>query len=302
MGRQIIGGTRSKIRGKVGSNIYQVKNSPDGLVQHVYKAPESRENPNTEGQAKARMIMGQIQRMFHALPDIIKDAWVDVSRGRMSFQKFAKTNYPILKNETLLHWESGGEFDWQDKYSVVPPAGVWQLSQGSLPELVWDSFLCSAGLNNEFEFTISQTSPLQNYGHLLQRLGLDRNSVLHIFFYIKYTTDNLPKIEHLELKPNPAIPDSFPLSRMGDDEFFIHESDWDCLGLTMYGREEWSLNIYRSNPSREYYIACVAMMITRTSDTGTLFSSSRFQWAQKKSFYYLRRNSPADVWNSWFNN
>ena len=82
MARGRLGGTKSKIRGKVGSEVYQLKRDPNGtLLQSVYAMPESPTYSNSERQAKNRCIMGQIERMWHLLPDIIRQCYADVAAG-----------------------------------------------------------------------------------------------------------------------------------------------------------------------------------------------------------------------------
>lgn len=299
MGRQRLGGTRSKIRGKVGNTIYQIKTDGHSAVQYQYNAPESRTNPNTEAQARARMVMGQIQRMFAALPDIIKDAWVDAARGRMSFQKFAQVNRPLLMADVENHWDEESDFDWQTKYSVTPPAGSWVLADGALMPLRWDGFSASAGENTELLFEFLTDSYDITYIQFLQRLGMDRQSRLRMFFYFKYMDGGQPEIKQVVMRPNGAIPDSKRISRIGDDEFLLHDTEWNVLVLPLYGKNEFDLAVYQQEPARKYYAACVAFMITRETVSGTLFSSARFHWAQKISFYYKSKNAPADVWQSW---
>lgn len=87
----------------------------------VYQAPESREYTNTEPQAKARMIMGQIERMFHILPDVIKYAFATIPNGSLSFQHFSKLNYDLLKQDQNDNWQYWSQFDWRAKRDMTAP-------------------------------------------------------------------------------------------------------------------------------------------------------------------------------------
>lgn len=299
MGRQKFGGCRSKVRGKVGSTIYQVKKDGIGFSQYAYKAAETRENPNTEAQARARMIMGHVQRMFHALPDIIKDAFADVDRGTLSFQLFSKLNYPLLKDDVDNHWDDGGDFDWQFKYKVVPPAGTWILSRGTLPAVTWDDYRCTVGYNNEFEWTWNFPGERLTLGMWLARLGMDIEDKLYVMFYRKERDIETPYIQVLRLSVNPQYNDSTPFAYMGDNDVLLGGEDWQVIVLSGWQNDWVSLEIYHQETQEEYYVACAAMMIVHPTDRGTLFSSARFQWATKNSLYYRGRRTPAEVFTSW---
>lgn len=84
MARGKLGGTKAKIRGKVGKDIYQVKRGEDGsLVQEVYPQNLTPKYTNTYKQAVNRCCMGQVERMWHLLPQIIKDSFALVPMGTL---------------------------------------------------------------------------------------------------------------------------------------------------------------------------------------------------------------------------
>lgn len=299
MGRQKFGGCRSKVRGKVGGTIYQVKKDGIGFAQYAYKATETRENTNTEAQARARMIMGHVQRMFHALPDIIKDAFAAVDRGTLSFQLFSKLNYPLLKDDADNHWDDGGDFDWQSKYNVVPPAGPWILSRGTLPAVTWDVYYCTSGYNNEFTWRWNFSHIRPTLGWWLDRLGMDIDDTLLAIFYRKELYNDTPTIQVLRLTINPEYNREIHIDRLDRYSILIGGQDWDISLSSYWQTGAVSMSIKHSDTVQSYYVACCALMVVRQTDYGTLFSDSKFQWASKASIYYESRKKPADVFNSW---
>lgn len=299
MGRQKFGGCRSKIRGKVGDTIYQVKKDGIGFSQYAYKAAETRENPNTEAQARARMIMGHVQRMFHALPDIIKDAFADVDRGTLSFQMFSRLNYPLLKADVDQHWNDGGDFDWQFKYKVVPPAGTWILSRGTLPAVKWDVYLCTTGYNNEFDWRWNFSHIRPTLGWWLDRIGMSIEDTLLVVFYRKDLYNDTPVIQVLRLTINPKYSRNIPIDWLDKNSILLGGQDWAVSLTSSYQTGSVSMSIRHSETVGSYYVACCALMVIRQTDYGTLFSDSKFQWASKASIYYDSRKTPADVFSSW---
>ena len=116
MARSRLGGSRSKLRGACGSVIYQMRKGADGKTEQIVQArPEEREYSNTEAQIKARMIMGQIQRMFHILPRLIQTAFATIPMGALSLQHFSKLNRPLLVVDYETNFNVYGDFDWREK-------------------------------------------------------------------------------------------------------------------------------------------------------------------------------------------
>ena len=132
MARGRLGGTKAKIRGKVGSEIYQLKRDPNGaLIQSVYGQNPNPTYTNTKAQAKNRCIMGQVERMWHWLPQIIKDSFASVPRGALSFQRFSKLNYPLLREDFDTHFSENNVYSWVPKREMQAPAGTWLLTDGT---------------------------------------------------------------------------------------------------------------------------------------------------------------------------
>lgn len=300
MGRGKLGGTKAKIRGKVGTEIYQVKRDTDGLlIQHVYQAPESREYTNTEAQARARMIMGQIERMFHILPNIIKYAFKTLPSGTMCFQHFSRMNYELLRADMQEHWESSPNFDWRPKYELTAPAGIWKLTDGILPAFHYDYAHFSQGLNNDLELDWHTDQEHPTIGELYNACGMQANDKLLILFYVKPDISDLPYIKEINCWLNPCYDLNTRLEDTEADNVFLTDSNWDVLINFSQILHEMSLSIYWNEPEYDYMSACAAFIIIRNSESGTKFSSSYFEWLQRDDVYGYRRTTPQTAFYSW---
>lgn len=185
MARGRVGGTRSKIRGAIGSEIYYIgKNDAGRTTQVVTARPEARAYSNTPAQAKNRCIMGQIHRMFHLLPQIIRQGYHGIPEGTLSFQHFAKINYPLLKKDFETNFEWNSEFSWSRKYSMIPPAGPWILIQSDIPAFPINGPITGDALGALFDF---ETKPIGNnrtYGDLCNALNLSLGDILHVYDFL----------------------------------------------------------------------------------------------------------------------
>lgn len=300
MGRGKLGGTKAKIRGLVGSEIYQTKRDDNGkLVQHVYKAPESRQYTNTDAQAKARMIMGQIERMFHLLPDIIKYGFDSIPSGTLSFQHFSKMNYPLLKADMTDNWSYNPNFDWRPKYQLTAPAGIWQLTDGVLPAFHYDRGYFSQGENNGLELNWFTDVPNPTIRTLFEACGMQEGDTLVMIFYVKPVDSDEPYIEQINCRLNPKYTLDTELEDLDEDDIFLHNSKWTVNAFYSYYFREMSLDVEWYEPDFDYQAACVAYIIVRPSDSGTKFSSSNFEWLQRDIEYGYRRTTPAVAFYSW---
>ena len=300
MGRGKLGGTKAKIRGKVGSEIYQVKRDSDGqLIQHVYQAPESREYTNTDAQARARMIMGQIERMFHILPNIIKYAFKTLPSGTLCFQHFSKMNYELLREDLNNHWDCSPDFDWRPKYELTAPAGTWKLTEGVLSSFHYDYAYFSQGINNDLELDWHTDLEHPTIGDLFKACGMQEDDKLLILFYVKPSISDKPYIKEMNCWLNPSYELTTRLEDTESDNVFFSDSNWDVLIDFSQLLHEISLSIYWREPEYDYMAACAAFIIIRNSESGVKFSSSTFEWLQRDDVYGYHRTTPQTAFNSW---
>ena len=300
MGRGKLGGTKAKIRGKVGSEIYQLKRSADGaLEQSVYKCPEQREYTNTEAQAKARMIMGQIERMFHILPEIITSAFYSINAGTLCFQHFAKLNYNNLKIDLITNWDGQPSFDWQPKYVLSAPAGEWILTDGLLPSFKWGQALFSLGVNNGLYMSWQSPSGSPVIADFLSACNMMEHDRLIVLFYIKPADGGEPYIEKIELKLNPAYNSRTKIEDTSTDDVFLHDTEWDILLQYAVSTDTIDLEISGGNLGFDYYAACVSFIIVREENDRVFFSSSSFRWLLDTSEYGYPRTNPATAFETW---
>lgn len=300
MGRGKLGGTKAKIRGKVGSEIYQVKRLEDGtLTQNVYKAPESREYTNTEAQAKARMIMGQIERMFHILPDVIKYAFATIPSGTLCFQHFSKLNYELLRKDLQDCWDSTPNFDWRPKYELSAPAGNWVLTDGTIPEFIWGAAIFSQGVNNGLQ--MSWTSPNNNptIGDFFKACNMQEKDLLISLFYVHPVDTGEPYIKQINLKLNPQYSLETKLGDTSTDDVLLHDSDWDVLVGYDIAANQIDFEISGDNVGYDYFAACGAFVIVRESGNKTLFSSAKFDWMLRPDVFGYPRTNAAQAFETW---
>lgn len=100
MGRGRVGGTRSRISGKVGNEVFLVHKNADGSYSQVVQAvPESREDVLTPEKARQRCYMSVIMSHMPLLTDFMSAAFDGVDNGTLSVQEFVRQNIRLIQDE-----------------------------------------------------------------------------------------------------------------------------------------------------------------------------------------------------------
>lgn len=172
MARSRTGGTTGLLSGKLGDIIYQITRNSDGSFrQSMTSNPETRENPNTDEQARARLTMATMERAMFTFRPIMGTGFENVAEGTNQVSKFSQINYNFYKGLIDEAWNSGTphlvRLDLPLKGQSVPKDGEFIISQGSLRPIVGFDGSRGGGSNVHFQFKMVQ---LNNYRTLKDAL------------------------------------------------------------------------------------------------------------------------------------
>lgn len=111
MGKSKNGGTRSFLRGRVGSDVYSIGKDAGGKKQQVVRSlAETVANPQTEAQMRGRMIMSTVMQAVSAMSVLIDHAFDSVPSGQPCISEFISRNYAAIKADVAAHPTSGNDF------------------------------------------------------------------------------------------------------------------------------------------------------------------------------------------------
>ena len=136
MGKSKNGGTRSMLRGRVGSDVYSVGKDAQGKRQQVVRSlAESVANPQTAAQMKGRAIMSTVMQAVSALSQVIDHSFDNVPAGQPNISEFIKVNYGLIKADVAAHPSSSNTFGIAQYGEKGAKQGAYQISAGqaSLP-------------------------------------------------------------------------------------------------------------------------------------------------------------------------
>ena len=105
------GGTRSFLRGRVGSDVYSIGKDAKGKKQQVVRSlAESVANPQTLAQMRGRMIMSTIMQAVSAMSAVIDHSFDNVPVGQPNVSEFIRRNYAAVKADVAAHPSADNTF------------------------------------------------------------------------------------------------------------------------------------------------------------------------------------------------
>lgn len=132
MAKAKTGGTRSYLRGRVGSDVYSIGKDAKGNKQQIVRSlAESVANPQTIAQMRGRMIMSTIMQAVSQMSVVIDHSFDNVPAGQPSVSEFIKRNYALIKADVAAHPESGNIFGLNTYGEKGIKQGAFVVSDGS---------------------------------------------------------------------------------------------------------------------------------------------------------------------------
>lgn len=117
------GGTRSYLKGKVGSDVYSVGKDGKGKKQQVVRGlAETVANPRTQGQELQRMLMTSVSELGKALRFIIDHSFDGISTGQPSISEFSRRALAAYRKDAKLTTPTFGYLPSGSK--LLPAAAV----------------------------------------------------------------------------------------------------------------------------------------------------------------------------------
>lgn len=125
------GGTRSMIRGRVGSDVYSVGKDGKGKKQQVVRSlAETVANPQTPAQMRGRMIMSTVMQAVSALNPIIDHSFDGYPAGQPSISAFIALNYALVKADVAANPSGGNSFGLVQYGQKGAAQGAYIIAQG----------------------------------------------------------------------------------------------------------------------------------------------------------------------------
>lgn len=131
MAKSKSGGTRSMIRGRVGSDVYSIGKTASGKKQQVVRSlAETVANPQTVSQMRGRMIMSTVMQAQSALKNIIDHSFDSMVGVQANLSEFIRRNYAAVKADVAANPSSGNTFGLNAYQEKGAKQGAYIISDG----------------------------------------------------------------------------------------------------------------------------------------------------------------------------
>lgn len=166
------GGSRSYLRGRIGSDVYSIGKTSKGSKQQVVRSlAETVANPRTSSQMFGRMVMSTVMQAVSALKPIIDHSFDGLPVGQPSISEFIRRNYALVKADATANPASGNSFGLVKYQEKGIRGGRYVIAAGS-------AVLPAAVAADYSAMTISLSADAHTVGDLKTALGLSTEGYL----------------------------------------------------------------------------------------------------------------------------
>lgn len=132
MAKSKTGGTRTYIRGRVGSDVYSIGRDAAGNKQQIVRSlAESVANPQTIAQMRGRAIMYTTMQAQSALHVLVDHSFDKVSGVQQNLSEFTRRNYALIKADIAANPSENNEFGINQYKEKGIKQGAYIISDGN---------------------------------------------------------------------------------------------------------------------------------------------------------------------------
>lgn len=222
------GGTRSFIKGRIGSDVYSVGKDGKGNRQQVVRSlAEQVSNPRTSAQMFGRMIMSSVMQNVSQFAFIIDHSFDGQPKGQPSISEFIRTNYALVKADAEAHPSSGNEFGlnkFQEKFGKV---GKYVISKGSA--VAPANMTLADGSGNSFSIVKPETF---TFGNFKQNWGLSDGEYITLINWkekASYNTDGAVELCYCRVSLSKTMTDETVLTSENIKQAFEFEGNQEPI-------------------------------------------------------------------------
>lgn len=209
MAKSKSGGTRTYLRGRVGSDVYSIGRDSKGKKQQVVRSlAESVSNPQTQAQMRGRMILSTIAQALAVLRPIVDHSFDNVIGAQANLSEFTSRNYGLIKADIAAHPASGNAFGLVAYKEKGAKQGAYVISDGQATIPAALVLTKATGI-----IAITLPSDAVTIGGLKSALGMTSEEY---FTLVGLTTSGAANYERFRVNPTLADTTAITSGNIGD--------------------------------------------------------------------------------------
>lgn len=278
MAKSKSGGTRSYIRGRVGSDVYSVGRDAKGAKQQVVRSlAETVANPQTVAQMRGRMIMSTVMQAVSAMRPIIDHSFDNVPTGQPSISEFISRNYALIKNDVAAHPASGNQFSMNEYQEKGIKPGAYIVSAGDA--VVPTAWTINSSGNLAFELPEGSVT----IAKLKEVCGLGADDYITLVAF-----NGQKKFDFVRLRLNPDLADTTVIKAENVGSVFLQEGTFEVAVELQanYVALDFSTNMSGG------WVQCGGFILSQKTDAGYRHSTCTIS---DSGTFVFHNNVPADT-------
>lgn len=210
MAKSPVGGSRSLLKGRIGSDVYSVGKDGKGKRQQVVRSlAEQVTNPRTSSQMFTRMVMSTVMQAAKALNPIIDHSFDGVPVGQPSISEFIRRNFALVKADAIAHPTTGFSFGLNQYQEKGMKFGYYVISSGKAQ---FPAAFNVGNFSSSVKLTVGATL---TYGALKAAWGLSSEEYVTIVSFkekVEDMTDGVCSLLYCRLSIKSNLTDSTVLT------------------------------------------------------------------------------------------
>lgn len=278
MAKSKSGGTRSYIRGRVGSDVYSVGRDAKGAKQQVVRSlAETVANPQTVAQMRGRMIMSTVMQAVSAMRSIIDHSFDNVPAGQPSISEFISRNYALIKADVAAHPATGNQFSLNEylEKGIKPGAYIVSFGDAVVPT-VWT-------INSSGNLAFELPENALTVANLKAKCELGPDDYITLIAF-----NGQKKFDFVRLRLNPELADTTVITSSNIGSIFLQEGTFEVAVELQanFVALDFSTNMAGG------WVECGGFIISRKTTAG--YSHSTCTISDTGTFVFAN-NVPADT-------
>lgn len=318
-----VGGTKAKIRGQVGNEVFQIRNNGDGTYTQIVMEKGVRTETETSPKLQAqRMCMCMVEAFMRDIRPVGQISMQSMKTKTDSLNALSSWNVQKVATDCREHWYRDNDFLYPTRQMKGQPdeelGGLYMLSSGTLDEDLFDTityddlpaavFLDQFNVHDGFVYLGFQGIRLNiTVGDFLRARHMTRlDSIVLVAFREWFDwhggeEDSVHYTRHSYMiaQVNPDMKDTDVLTQESIKNLFVFQTDFNAL--TALSRDGKMIGVGMKLSQYEddetvYFIG--GFSISYAMGKKRVKSATMFD-PQNLGSQYLLHNAPAEVFYSW---
>ena len=318
-----VGGTRSKVSGQVGSEVYKIVKNPDGSYSQVITSKgETTVNTTTPRLQAQRLCTSMVESLMRDLQEVAKISMQSGANKSKSLNAFSSYNLRLVAQDCQAHWYGNNQFVYPrcNRYDLNTRdlGGLYMISSGTLQ---WDAFTEKfMDINPRSKYVYWDRAydtfygvklPISNWqctvGQFLRERRLTRlDSIVFVGFRYWYEQDD-PEAEIEEFykhtwliaQVNPDISDATLLTEDVLSNLFVFKSNYEPVAVVARNHSYMALGIPCALAAADEQLYYWAAFTISYLEGKKKISSSNYSALIGETDPWYSYGYPAYVFGSW---